>query len=71
MNKYSKSQIKVLVDFFTGISVAWFATGLITPQFSRIASNDKISYTLFGFIGGYLFLYLALEVTKILDKNGK
>lgn len=66
MRKYSKSQLKVLTDFFTNLSVAWFAGSFLSPQFFILNKNERIYYTLLGFIGTYFLLRIALLISKVI-----
>jgi len=63
MNKY---ELKTLNNFFTNLSVAWFTGGVIGPYFSKIDIYQKLTYTLIGLIGGYLFIKIALEISRTL-----
>lgn len=65
MDKLSAGQKKIVAEFLSNISVAWFGTGVISPFLSRPKS---LSETIIPFVWGIIlaigFLRIALFFTK-------
>ncbi len=67
MKKYSPGQLRILAEFFNNLSLAWFTGGVITPYFTKLNLYDKLIFTAIGLVGSYLFMQLALRISKNLD----
>lgn len=64
MKRYSKGQLKLLANFFSNLSTAWFTAGVISPFFLNKSINEKIIYTIIGLALSYLFINLGLNASK-------
>ena len=64
-NKSKIAQAKVMSDFLTGLSIAWFSGGIIAPFISESFTFDNFILGLYS-----LFITFALLYYAILFKKG-
>lgn len=67
MKKYSSGQLRILAEFFSNLSLAWLAGGVIAPYFTKLNLYDKLSFTIIGLIASYIFISIALQISRNLD----
>lgn len=67
MKKYSKGQLRTLADFCNNLSLVWLSAGVVAPYFSATDLSKRLSFTLMGFLGAYIFISFSLILSKELD----
>lgn len=62
--RFSKPWLKVVANLLGNMAAAWFAAGMIIPNLARVS----LGMLIFDLMSGTVYLLLAVEVEKQLEK---
>lgn len=63
-NKYKIAQYKIYSDFYTGLAIAWFSSGVIAVLISKNVNTQDLLFTFECLVFTVISLFSAVEYKR-------